>query len=301
MTYRRRPRPGLLARFAPLTHGRLTGSLIRHEVPHLLQPRQPVAHSEFVDRFGAKANAYAAYRPTYPKELFAYLAETAPAHSLAWDCATGSGQAAVGLAERFEQVIGTDASANQIAEAVAHPRVQYLVATAESSGLRDASVDLCTVAQALHWFNLEKFYAEVRRVLVPGGVLAVWTYSAIGLDEETIDRHMQHFYSGVVGPYWPRERRLVESGYRALSFPFKDIEAPVFALQAEWSLDRLLGYVRTWSAVSRYTLERGSDPVIELDELLRALWGPPDRRRRVYWPMSLRLGRKPVNGTTECA
>jgi SAM-dependent methyltransferase len=178
--------------------------------------------------------------------------------------------------------------------------VQYLIATAESSGLRDASVDLCTVAQALHWFNLERFYAEVRRVLVPGGVLAVWTYSAISLDEETLDRHMQHFYSGVVGPYWPRERRLVESGYRALSFPFEDIEAPIFALQADWSLERLLGYIRTWSAVSRYTLERGDDPVIELDALLRPLWGPPDHRRRVYWPMSLRLGRKPVGGAAEC-
>ena len=252
-----------------------------------------MSQSDFIDHFGAQAAAYAAYRPSYPPTLFAYLADAAPARKLAWDCGTGSGQAATALAGHFEQVIGTDASAAQIAAAISHSRVRYLVAAAESSGLRDASVDLCTVAQALHWFNLERFYAEVRRVLVPGGILAAWTYSALNIDEETIDKHLQNFYSGTMGPYWPRERRLVESGYRALPFPFEDIEAPPFALHADWSLDSLLGYIRTWTAVSRYVLERGNDPVSELDATLRPLWGPADRRRRVYWPMSLRLGRKP--------
>lgn len=252
-----------------------------------------MAQSNFVDRFGARADAYAAYRPTYPSALFTWLAELAPARTLAWDCGTGSGQAATALGELFDLVVGTDASAAQVMAAAAHPRVRYLVAAAESSGLRDSSVDLCTVAQALHWFDLEKFYAEVRRVLVPGGILAVWTYAAMNLDEESIDRHIQHFYSGVVGPYWPRERRLVESGYRALAFPFEDMTSPAFALHADWPLGRLLGYVRTWSAVSRYVLERGDDPVAALEKTLRPLWGPPERKRRVYWPMSLRLGRKP--------
>ena len=159
-----------------------------------------MSQSDFIDHFGARAAAYAAYRPTYPPTLFTYLADAAPARKLAWDCGTGSGQAAMALAGRFERVIGTDASAAQIAAAASHPQVRYLVAAAESSGLRDASVDLCTVAQALHWFNLEQFYAEVRRVLVPSGVLAVWTYSALNIDEETIDKHLQHFYSGTMAP-----------------------------------------------------------------------------------------------------
>ena len=193
----------------------------------------------------------------------------------------------------FERVIATDASAAQISAAHPHPRVRYVVATAEASGLDDASADLCTVAQALHWFDLEQFYAEVRRVLVPGGILAVWTYSALNIEEQSIDIHLQHFYHATVGPYWPRERQLVETGYRALPFPFDDIEAPSFALHADWSLDNLLGYVRTWTAVSRYVQERGEDPVPALDATLRPLWGPAGHRRRVYWPMSLRLGGKP--------
>ena len=187
-------------------------------------------------------------------------------------------------------MIGTDASASQLAQAPAHPGVTYRVAPAEASGLPDESVDLVTVAQALHWLDSAGFYQEARRVLVPGGVVAVWCYGLQRVDDAPLDRMLQHFYGSVVGPYWAPERRLVETGYRTLAFPFDELPAPAFEMAHDWSLAELLAYARTWSATSRFAAERGYDPVEPLGAELAPLWGPANVARRVRWPLSLRIG-----------
>lgn len=248
--------------------------------------------TEFKDHFSKKAAAYAAFRPRYPAALFAFLASHAPRRVLAWDCATGNGQAAVGLAEHFERVIATDASAAQIGAATPHERIEYRVARAEASGLADASVDLVTVAQALHWLDLDAFYAEVRRVLVPDGVIAVWCYSMASIAPE-IDSIVNEYYAVTCGPYWPFERRHVDAGYRTLPFPFDETDATAAPLAIElwWTLADLEGYLRTWSATQRLVADRGGDPVGEVIGRLAPIWGDASTRRLVRWPVWLRLGR----------
>lgn len=245
---------------------------------------------DFRDHFSGVAAGYARFRPGYPPALFAWLAERAPARDAAWDCATGSGQAAVGLAEHFARVVATDASGEQVAHARPHPRVEYRVAPAERSGLDPASVDLVTVAQALHWLDLPAFYREVRRVLRPGGLLAVWSYGNLSLPDERLDRILQAFYHDTLGPCWPPERRLVEEGYASLEFPFAEAAPPPFAMEADLTLADLGGYLRTWSAVKRYAEAHGTDPVEAVEAELRPTWGDPGRPRRVRWPLAIRAG-----------
>ena len=196
--------------------------------------------STFKDHFSANAIGYATSRPGYPAELFAFLAGTVDRRELAWDCATGNGQAAGGLAAHFRAVVATDGSARQIEHAVPRRGVSYRVAPAEMSGLAAASVDLVAVAQAVHWFDLPLFYAEVKRVLRPDGVLALWCYERLRVDP-AIDSLIESFHMDTLGPYWPPERRWVESGYRDLPFPFEELPVPVFEMRAEWTLDRLPG------------------------------------------------------------
>ncbi|HZI22187.1 MAG TPA: class I SAM-dependent methyltransferase [Gemmatimonadales bacterium] len=248
--------------------------------------------ADFRDRFGGAAPAYAAYRPRYPAALFTALATLAPARCRAWDCATGSGQAAIGLAEYFDEVIATDASAAQLAAAQAHPRVRYGRAPAEASGLPARSVDLVTVAQALHWLDTPAFYAEVRRVLVPGGVLAVWCYGLVTIGSG-VDELIGDFYHETVGPYWPPERAHVESGYRTIDFPFAELVLPPLVMEAAVTLEELAGYLGTWSAVLRYREARGRDPIPALVERLRAPWGAAERRRTARWDLAVRAGRLP--------
>jgi ubiquinone/menaquinone biosynthesis C-methylase UbiE len=249
--------------------------------------------SSFKDHFSKLAAQYSQFRPKYPPALFEYLAGICEQRQLCWDCACGSGQATVSLAQHFDAVIGTDASEKQVAAAEQHPSVQYRVAPAEASGLQPGSVDLVTVAQSLHWFRIEEFYAEAHRVLKPGGVLAVWTYGVQHVAEEPrVDAEVQRFYSEVVGPYWPPERRLVESGYRDLAFPFDEIRPWSFVMQEHWSMERLLGYFRSWSATGRYVEVHNEDPVVALGERLAPLWGDIARPRLIDWPLALRVGRK---------
>ncbi|HEY0005233.1 MAG TPA: class I SAM-dependent methyltransferase [Pyrinomonadaceae bacterium] len=245
----------------------------------------------FKDHFSTHSVDYAKYRPLYPAELFAYLASLVFARERAWDCATGNGQAAQGLARFFEHVIATDASQSQIASAAAHAKIEYRTAPAENSGLESGSIDLITVAQALHWLNLEDFYNEAKRTLRPGGVVAVWCYNLLTINEE-LDQPINRFYGETVGPYWPPERVIVEDKYRSIPFPFIELNPPQFYIEVDWSLLDLLGYLRTWSATQRFIKERGFDPVTEglADELL-ALWGEPERRQLVRWPLHLRVGR----------
>lgn len=243
----------------------------------------------FKDHFSTHAGGYARYRPRYPAELFAFLASVSPGRRLAWDCATGNGQAAVGLADHFEQVIATDASARQIGEAEPHPRVTYRTGLAERSGLDGGSVDLTTVAQALHWFDFDAFFAEARRVAAPGGLLAVWVYDLLRV-APAVDAVLLRYHEEIVGPHWPPERKWVDERYQSIPFPFEEIPAPAFEMRAEWTLDDLTGYLGTWSAAKRYQKERGEDPLDLIRPDLEAAWGGP-AAREIRWPLILRVGK----------
>lgn len=249
--------------------------------------------ASFPDHFSAVAASYARYRPRYPAALFDFLLTLVSPKGLVWDCAAGSGQATKELAARFARVVATDASAAQLAAAPLLPNVEYRVALAEDSGLPEASFDLVTVAQALHWFDLERFYAEVRRVAKPHAILAAWCYDTCTIEGEEADLVMRHFYEETLGPFWPANRRLVEDRYRTIPFPFEELPAPQLAMEERWTLPELLGYVATWSARQRSLAEAGHDPLPAFAEALAAAWGDPHRPRRVRWALALRVGRIP--------
>ena len=246
----------------------------------------------FQDHYSNVAASYARYRPRYPQALFEHLAVLAPARDLAWDCATGNGQAAVGLAAHFKRVVATDASHSQIANAQPHPGVNYRVAPAEQSGLENDSVDLIVVAQALHWFDTPGFFAEARRVLRAKGVLAAWCYGQMQVANPHAQRALDKYYAETVGPYWPPERRRIDEGYRTIAFPFEGIRAPRFTMKASLTLEELSGYLGTWSATSRYIQATGQNPVPSLVRELAAMWAAGGASQEVAWPLSLRIGRK---------
>lgn len=242
----------------------------------------------FKDHFSTQAATYARARPTYPAALFAEMARLTPGRALAWDAGTGNGQAAVALAAHFESVIATEPSAAQLAQATAHPRVTYRQSAETAPMIADGSVDLVTVAQAVHWFDRPKFYAEVKRVLRPGGVVAVWTYGLCEIAPE-IDAAVLRVYGGELGPYWPPERHHPETGYRELDFDFPEQPFPRAAMELEWTLPEFAAYLRSWSAVARFMKDKGFDPIEALEAELRPRWGAGSRR--VCWPLEGRMGR----------
>ena len=244
----------------------------------------------FADHFSVTAADYARFRPDYPSALFAWLRGIVRQRRVAWDCGTGNGQAGIAVAEHFDLVVATDGSAAQLAAATAHPRLRYVCATAEQSSLRDESADLVTVAQALHWFDLERFYREVERVVAPGGAIAVWSYGSARV-ESGIDDVIAAFYHGTLGSYWPSERAHVDNGYRDLPFPFAPIPVPRFDMARRWTLAQLLGYIGTWSAVQRYRKAKGDGAVTDFAARLGARWGDPSTTRQVEWPLLVRAGR----------
>jgi SAM-dependent methyltransferase len=244
----------------------------------------------FKDHFSTLATNYAKYRPHYPAALFEYLASLVSEHKLAWDCATGNGQAALGLAPYFEHVIATDASARQIANAIRHEKITYSAAPAERSEIASHSIDLIMVAQALHWLDFDKFYAEVRRVLKPHGILAVSCYNLLQINPE-IDRIHHRYYYDIVGPYWPPERKWIEDDFQSIPFPFEEITMPSFSMEALWDLDDLQGYLGTWSATQRFMEAKGLNPLEQIRADLEKAWGEPAMKRRVEWPLVVRAGK----------
>lgn len=246
----------------------------------------------FKDHFSKQAADYAKFRPRYPQKLFDYLGSFAPSRQLAWDCGTGNGQAAVGLASVFDHVIATDASEKQIASAQSHKRVEYRVAPAENSGMGSDTLDLIMVAQALHWFDLSRFYAEVRRVLKDNGIFAASAYNLLHVDNG-VDEVVNRYYYEVVGSFWPPERKLVEQ-FADLPFPFQRVDTPKFEMTAQWNLDHLVGYLRTWSSTQRFIATKGCDPLEQITDDLRSTWGKPAQTRTVIWPLIMRIGRKPT-------
>lgn len=244
----------------------------------------------FKDHFSAHAAVYAQFRPRYPQELFRYLASIAPGRECVWDCATGNGQAAVGLAQHFRRVLATDASTEQIANAEQVEGVDYRVASAESSGLESASVDLVTVAQALHWFDIPAFFAEARRVLKPNGIVAAWTYALMSVSPE-IDSVVETYYRHTTAGFWPPERELVEAGYGSIVFPFEEIAPPVFEIQERWTREQVFGYLRSWSATQKLIAAGGNKPVTALGKKIAEFWPDADVQRLVRWPLRVRVGK----------
>ena len=248
----------------------------------------------FKDHFSARAALYATYRPRYPAALFEFVASLTNQHRLAVDVGSGNGQAALGLAEHFERVMGVDPSASQIDHAVPHSRVEYRVAAAESTGLPSRSADLVAAAQALHWFDAPAFFAEVRRLLVPHGAIAIWGYGDPILEPPSLQTRLHQFNRGLLEEYWNPERGVLLAGYSTIEFPFEEVPAPTLNLEARWTLAELSGYLRTWSATSNFVAARGFDPVIELEESMAREWGDPAMPRAIRWPLHIRAGILPT-------
>jgi len=245
--------------------------------------------TDFKDHFSKQSSSYGRFRPGYPDAFFQFLSDQAGAHDLVWDCATGTGQAARSLCPFFDQVVATDASYEQIKNAHGPANILFRQAPAEQSGLKDQSVDLINVAQALHWFNHDEFYKEVRRVLKPDGLICVYCYELMRISPE-IDALILKFYDGLIGPYWPKERYHIEQGYQSLPFPFVERAVPDFEMAEDWTCEQLLGYLGTWSATQRYKDDLGHDAVALIEGEMRSLWGSV-KARKIIWPLSIRMGR----------
>jgi SAM-dependent methyltransferase len=244
----------------------------------------------FQDHFSRHSLQYVEFRPHYPGELFQYLASLPRLRDRAWDCGTGNGQAGVDLAMYFREVVATDPSANQLAHARAHPQVKYLVASAEQCPLAAGSVDLVTVAQALHWFDIERFYEQVQRVSRPGSIFAAWSYGLTTISPQ-VDRVVGYLYGDLLGPCWPPERKMTEERYTTISFPFEEVLGPNFEMHARWNLDQVLGYLGTWSSVQKFMQLHSANPLDQIEADLRCAWGAAEALREVRWPLYLRVGR----------
>lgn len=241
------------------------------------------------DNFSTHSAAYARFRPGYPAALLKYICSRCQAFDTAWDCATGNGQIAAVLAQHFRQVEATDISENQLKNAIQQPNIHYQVGKAETTSFPDWSFDLITVGQAAHWFHLDRFYAEVRRLLRPGGVLALIGYNLLTVDP-AVDALVWHLYRDVLGPYWDAERRLVEQAYATLDFPFEETPFPETYMEYSWTLENLIGYLNTWSAWQHYVREKNESPMSEaFVESLRAAW-PEGEVRTARFPIFGRMG-----------
>jgi SAM-dependent methyltransferase len=245
----------------------------------------------FKDYFSTQARDYARYRPDYPAELFIYLAGLVEHHETVWDCATGNGQIASGLTPYFRQIFATDASAKQIAQAFQHEQIHYSVAQAEDSGLPSGMADLITVGQALHWFDLDAFYREVRRVAKPDGAIAIIGYGYFELPQISapISQAIDEFYA-LIEPHWTPERQIVEARYQTVPFPFVEIATPDFWMTANWTADDLMGYLCTWSATQHYITQNGEDAIADLTERLQTAWVDPTIALPIRWQIFLRIG-----------
>ena len=244
----------------------------------------------FQDHFSGQAKEYAQHRPRYPEAMFKYLASLAPSRELAWDCGTGNGQAALALADRFQRVIATDASAAQIESAFPHERIEYRVEPSEHTTMPSGTVDLITVGTAVHWFDFDPFYAEVRRVSKPNAVLAVWTYHLPVIEPE-IDGWLECFYRETLADYWPERIRYLDQRYQTLPFPFEEIHPPAFEMEANWDMDKLTGFLASWSAVRKLVETHGETAFEAQIEELENLWGEKTRKKKIRWPLHFRIGK----------
>lgn len=242
------------------------------------------------DNFSSRSEDYSRYRPTYPEEAYDFIKSWLKGFEKAWDCGTGNGQVAGKISEFFSELKATDISASQIKNAVKLPNIEYSVQPAEATNFQDHQFDLIITAQAVHWFNFDKFYAEVKRCLKPDGIFVIMGYGLFSANPET-NQVINRFYHNIIGPYWDPERKYLENGYKTIPFPFIEIETPEFQQISEWKIEELLGYLRTWSAVKHFEKDRQKDPVHLIEEDLKKAFG---KRNKVSFPILFRMGGKNV-------
>jgi len=236
--------------------------------------------------FSTQSALYAKFRPKYPKELYDFIFSNVENFGSAWDAGTGSGQVASELSNRFEDVIATDSSEQQLRKADKRANIIYRLESAESTEITDHTIDLVTVAQAIHWFDFDLFFKEVKRVLKPGGAIAIIGYG-IFTSNPAVDTIVDHFYSVTIDKYWDPNRKYVDEGYKGIPFPFQQIEAPEFKMEFQWTAAELIGYLRSWSAVQAYKNENGKDPVEAIiPELNAAMPG----KVNIRFPLLFKLG-----------
>ncbi len=240
------------------------------------------------DNFSTQSDLYAKYRPKYPKEFFDYLDLITKNKNNAWDCGTGNGQVAIELAKRFKMIYATDISESQLVQAQQLPNVKYSVQPAEKTNFPNDCFDLVTVAQAIHWFDFEKFYAEIKRTAKPNAILVVMGYGKIEVTPE-IDTIINDFYKNTIGNYWDKERKYIDELYKTIPFPFEEIEAPSFSITYNWTLDHFIGYLGTWSAVKHYITDTAQNPLDLIGNQLENLW-KRDVIKKIKFPLLLRIG-----------
>ena len=240
---------------------------------------------EFKDYFSVQATDYARFRPDYPHEIYDLILQHTTNRRSAWDCATGNGQVAIELAQYFDQVMATDASKKQLEAAIPHNKIIYTEATAEHSGLGDHSIDLITVGQALHWFDFDAFYAEVRRVAAADGLLAIFGYGNPSMDEPELDSLLKHYYDGIMGAYWPPERKYIVDLYETVPFPFEQIKFPILTLSKQWDLKTFVGYLFTWSSTQQYIKAHNTNPIELIQNELSCAWGHASSIKTIKWPL----------------
>lgn len=245
------------------------------------------------DLFSSQSDLYARYRPTYPRELFEYIISFVKEKNMAWDCATGNGQAAVALSTCFKKVVATDISPAQIEKATSKQNIEYLVCPAESTPFAENTFDLITVAQAYHWLKWDEFRKEVIRTAKPGAVMAIWTYSRQITEGDKIDAAIRHFYENIIKPYWDYERKYVEEKYEHVSFDYEPLPSKNFETVLHWKKEDLAGYISSWSAVQKFVKTNGYSPVPDLEKEIEKLW-PEGETKKVVFPIYLKLGRVEV-------
>ncbi len=245
----------------------------------------------FKDNFSKQAEVYVKFRPTYPQEMFEFLSKLTSEHKLAWDCGTGNGQSALKLTDYYEKVYATDPSKEQIKNAIPQDRIVYKVESAESpSSIKDNSVDLITVAQAVHWFDLDKFYTQVKRVLKPNGIIAVWAYGIPTIKKE-LDIIIKDFHDNIVGEFWLPENKLIDKEYSTIPFPFEEIKTPEFFIKKQVNLSETLGHIRSWSATQKYIDRYSENPMEKLSQKLQEHWKEIETEKEMTWKLILKVGK----------
>lgn len=242
------------------------------------------------DLFSKQSSGYASFRPGYPEELFAYIFQYVKEKGLAWDCATGNGQAAVFLSRHFKQVIATDISSKQLEHAIEANNIRYSAFPESNTDIEPSSVDLITIAQAYHWLNFDAFRKEAERVAKPGAIVAVWGYGLLSAADRMIREKIRHFYKNITGPYWDKERRYIDEAYRTIPFPFKELPSASFSIHREWAIGQLEGFLNTWSAIQHFIKAEGYNPVDRFIGDLSKVWNGRDTIAFEF-PVFLRLGK----------
>jgi SAM-dependent methyltransferase len=246
-----------------------------------------------LDLFSDKSDLYAAARPQYPKELYQFLVSCLNTRERAWDCGAGNGQASIALADYFFEVYATDVSNQQIANAIPRNNVFYSVQPAEQTNFPNAYFDAVTVAQALHWFDFNQFWLEVKRVLKRDGIFAAWCYDRLSVSPE-IDAVVKEHILDIIEPYWSPHLRHLSTGYHDVGLPFEPIEVPPIPMRVLWNLPELLAYMHTWSATRQYMKQHGNDFFEVLGERLFRIWGEMEQKRKVTMNFYVVAGRHSV-------